>query len=606
MSTNTNIETGSLSGRPVTATFTGSSSSTHSTRPHQLPSQYNHNGTDGRDSRALDIQDNTTRSRKPQGRLRLSKKAGPSTMPVPAALLKTTAESSRLDAAEDDDDWTFEGGRRDGDDVRGNGRAGVRESMEVVRDVREPSGYRNAHGGASTTTLQDQTMERDRDKDRESKGRRLVKKTSQLFGRKDKDKDRDRNRISPNPGSSSSSVYLPTASRQSSKSSGDSQDRRPLASRVPSGSSTLTTNGAGGGFLGMRRPSQDSQAALGAYTANGSTIGVRQKARTGSTSTYGSSQDAPSPLLSAGPLPPQRRSSQLAPSAPALSRQSTQPAAMSIQTYPQQGPSVPTRMSAWFSGLISSSAGSDTSSNVQTSEPATSPVRATANNRGSSAAATFLNAARQKAVEGVRNLLDSEAQPDRCLDPIWLMGVSHPGYVPPLPTPPFGQVVHDVSDRGRPGSSGSGSAEGPLSTPPPPEREKGLRAGFQRRQLDRGQGSPAKGLGQLFGGSTASLVGSPSKDSIGRLDESPNRAKKGKEKEVLKWPEECEYWHCTSLGFDVYNSLCRFPVDRVVLVPLAVCAYTSTTTGRPDSVHRAILCRFWSSCGSCATADCFS
>ncbi len=46
---------------------------------------------------------------------------------------------------------------------------------------------------------------------------------------------------------------------------------------------------------------------------------------------------------------------------------------------------------------------------------------------GAGAATQFLAAARQKAVGGVRYLLDSEAHPDGCEEPIWVMGVRH-GY----------------------------------------------------------------------------------------------------------------------------------------------------------------------------------
>ena len=322
------------------------------------------------------------KSRKTHQKIRLSKKAGSSGTGSSIRAVKT--------GAEEDDDWTFEGGEAD-PGMNGNSR--VRESMEAVRELREPQSYAVAPiGGVQASSDQ-------KDKERESKGRRLVKKTSQLFGRKDKDKDKDRDRLSSNPASSSSSVYLPMASRQSSKSSGESQEQmnrqRPLASRVPSGGSTMTTNGSalGGGFLGTRRPSQEAQAALGAYAGNGSGIGaIRPKPRTGSSSTYESSIDAPSPLLTSGPLPGtgQRRPSQLSnlsSSVSALPRPPTQPIPTSA-TQPQ-GPSVPTRMSAWFSGLISSSAGSETS--TQSSEPTTSPLRptgpSTAVTRGPSAAA---------------------------------------------------------------------------------------------------------------------------------------------------------------------------------------------------------------------------
>jgi cysteine protease ATG4 len=44
--------------------------------------------------------------------------------------------------------------------------------------------------------------------------------------------------------------------------------------------------------------------------------------------------------------------------------------------------------------------------------------------------------------KAMRYLLDSDAQPDRCGDPIWLMGVQHPGHEPPpSPTTPIPQAT---------------------------------------------------------------------------------------------------------------------------------------------------------------------
>ena len=36
----------------------------------------------------------------------------------------------------------------------------------------------------------------------------------------------------------------------------------------------------------------------------------------------------------------------------------------------------------------------------------------------------------------MRYLLDSDATPDKCTEPIWLLGVQHPGYEPPPPPAP--------------------------------------------------------------------------------------------------------------------------------------------------------------------------
>jgi cysteine protease ATG4 len=38
--------------------------------------------------------------------------------------------------------------------------------------------------------------------------------------------------------------------------------------------------------------------------------------------------------------------------------------------------------------------------------------------------------------KAIRYLLDSDATPDRCTDPIWLLGVQHPGYEISAPTLP--------------------------------------------------------------------------------------------------------------------------------------------------------------------------
>jgi cysteine protease ATG4 len=38
--------------------------------------------------------------------------------------------------------------------------------------------------------------------------------------------------------------------------------------------------------------------------------------------------------------------------------------------------------------------------------------------------------------KAMRYLLDSDATPDKCTDPIWLLGVQHPGYEPPVPALP--------------------------------------------------------------------------------------------------------------------------------------------------------------------------
>jgi cysteine protease ATG4 len=147
----------------------------------------------------------------------------------------------------------------------------------------------------------------------------------------------------------------------------------------------------------------------------------------------------------------------------------------------------------------------------------------------------------------VRNLLDSEAQPDKCSDTIWLMGVPHPGYRPPISPGASSLDVGDEDSRSE-------------STPPPIGREREPRlAGWQRRRDQGGIAGPTspppKGIGQLFSGSTLSLVSSPSKDNAARSEvESPSAARKSKEKELIKWPDQCEFVSVTESAQLMFQS----------------------------------------------------
>lgn len=62
----------------------------------------------------------------------------------------------------------------------------------------------------------------------------------------------------------------------------------------------------------------------------------------------------------------------------------------------------------------------------------------------------------------MRYLLDSDSTPDRCMDPIWLLGLKHPGYEPPEPAPPLA-VAHSFSTPIRRGSADSRRSPGSAS-----------------------------------------------------------------------------------------------------------------------------------------------
>lgn len=120
---------------------------------------------------------------------------------------------------------------------------------------------------------------------------------------------------------------------------------------------------------------------------------------------------------------------------------------------------LPTRLSGWFSHTFSSSStdlslptliahsaspgkgkskslfsSSSSSGNAQSTP---SPGEGGGGGRGGvSALLTAAKHGKGHLDKAMRYLLDSDAQPDRCSDPIWLLGVMHPGYEPPLPPLP--------------------------------------------------------------------------------------------------------------------------------------------------------------------------
>jgi cysteine protease ATG4 len=98
---------------------------------------------------------------------------------------------------------------------------------------------------------------------------------------------------------------------------------------------------------------------------------------------------------------------------------------------------LPTRLSGWFSHAFSSSSTdlslpSLLSQSSQLSSNSSGGISSPTKIRGNA----LLTAARhgtRHLDKAVRYLLDSDAQPDRCTDPIWILGVRHPGYEPPPP-----------------------------------------------------------------------------------------------------------------------------------------------------------------------------
>ncbi|KAG8896174.1 Cysteine protease atg4 [Tulasnella sp. 403] len=98
---------------------------------------------------------------------------------------------------------------------------------------------------------------------------------------------------------------------------------------------------------------------------------------------------------------------------------------------------ISSRLSGWFSHSFAGSSSTDLPL-VPSSHPPTSSSSVTVAPHPSPKhkASGIFNAARHPAKgleKAVRYFLDSDAQPDKCTEPMWLMGVKHPGYEPPSP-----------------------------------------------------------------------------------------------------------------------------------------------------------------------------
>ena len=92
---------------------------------------------------------------------------------------------------------------------------------------------------------------------------------------------------------------------------------------------------------------------------------------------------------------------------------------------------LPTRLSGWISHTFSSSSSTDLSLPSILSQSHMASPKSKPN--------PLLSAAKHgkgHLDRAMRFILDSDSTPDKCTDPIWLLGVQHPGYEPPPPSTP--------------------------------------------------------------------------------------------------------------------------------------------------------------------------
>jgi cysteine protease ATG4 len=89
---------------------------------------------------------------------------------------------------------------------------------------------------------------------------------------------------------------------------------------------------------------------------------------------------------------------------------------------------IPTRLSGWFQHAFNSSS-TDLSLPNLISSAHIPPTSASPKNK-SSALLTAAKHGKGHLDKAMRYLLDSDSAPDKCTDPIWILGVQHPGYDP--------------------------------------------------------------------------------------------------------------------------------------------------------------------------------
>ncbi|TFK84588.1 hypothetical protein K466DRAFT_496300 [Polyporus arcularius HHB13444] len=129
---------------------------------------------------------------------------------------------------------------------------------------------------------------------------------------------------------------------------------------------------------------------------------------------------------------------------------------------------LPTRLSGWFAHTFSSSS-TDLSLPTLLSQQ---HLSASVSPKGKgSALVTAARHGKGHLDKAMRYLLDSDAMPDKCSEPIWLLGVQHPGYEPSPPTAydPVSSPGRRSSTESRRGSSfrsSSTSPASPSSAPP--------------------------------------------------------------------------------------------------------------------------------------------
>ncbi|CAA7266177.1 unnamed protein product [Cyclocybe aegerita] len=147
-------------------------------------------------------------------------------------------------------------------------------------------------------------------------------------------------------------------------------------------------------------------------------------------STDGSLQETDEPPVIVEPISiPRPRTRSERPAAPSSSSHIPTPTLYASTSSTSRIGDLPTRLSGWFTHTFSTSS-TDLSLPTLLAQHSTPPSSATMSSpKGkSNALLTAAKHGKGHLDKAVRYLLDSDAVPDKCTDPIWLLGVQHPGY----------------------------------------------------------------------------------------------------------------------------------------------------------------------------------
>ena len=121
---------------------------------------------------------------------------------------------------------------------------------------------------------------------------------------------------------------------------------------------------------------------------------------------------------------------------------------------------LPSRLSGWFSHTFSTSSTDLSLPNLIQQQQHLSSVTSPSKAKGAAALLTAAKHGKGHLDKAMRYLLDSDATPDKCTDPIWILGIEHIGYEPPSPT---------ISPNGRRTSVDSRRSPSSYRTSPPPD-----------------------------------------------------------------------------------------------------------------------------------------